>query len=114
MSCGGRHSLALSQDGSALWAWGFGAHGQLGLGPELSSQDLPQQVPWHEALQAWASQGLQGQVIRCSPSCVEGLQQSGVDGAVDDANEVSETLMYKIVDVEGGRWHSLVQLEAYV
>lgn len=45
---------------------------------------------------------------------MEGLQQSGVDGAVDDANEVSETLMYKIVDVEGGRWHSLVQLEAYV
>lgn len=37
-----------------------------------------------------------------------------MDGSAEDAKEVSETLMYKIVDVEGGRWHSLVQLEAYV
>ena len=40
VSCGGRHSLALSAGGK-LWVWGWGKYGQLGLRGDTASKLLP-------------------------------------------------------------------------
>lgn len=45
VACGARHTLALSSAG-AVWAWGCGTFGALGLGPEAAEQQrTPQPVP---------------------------------------------------------------------
>jgi len=48
LAAGGRHSMVLTNDGANLYAFGYGAHGQLGLGivknsptPILVKQFIP-------------------------------------------------------------------------
>ena len=43
MAAGGRHSLAVGEDGS-VWSWGSNEYGQLGLG-DLENRGIPHRVP---------------------------------------------------------------------
>ncbi|KAG1670012.1 hypothetical protein FOA52_011168 [Chlamydomonas sp. UWO 241] len=99
VSCGARHSLALGSCGHALWAWGWGAWGQLGTG-DTTSRDMPTCValpglgPDQSSSAAWQGGG-------------GGGEPDGDTAMRDD----TPSPRARVVDVEGGRWHTVVLIE---
>ena len=51
-SCGSRHMAALTSSGQ-LFIWGWGAHGQLGLGSDLSDKTSPVLLSQHTLIDGW-------------------------------------------------------------
>lgn len=45
LACGARHSLAVTHDGSKIWAWGSNVQGQLGIGPNNSGEGYQRTLP---------------------------------------------------------------------
>ena len=131
VSCGGRHSLALSQGGRELWAWGWGKYGQLGLMGDTRSQGLPQRVPLPSidggrvavAVTAGAGLGLTGDTASQYvpprvplPSANEGGSEAAGAGAVTAVTAIGAEsggaqAAWHVGDVEGGRWHTIVAME---
>ncbi|GAX80618.1 hypothetical protein CEUSTIGMA_g8053.t1 [Chlamydomonas eustigma] len=94
VSCGARHSLALSSGRQCFWSWGWNGHGQLGheSQPKLVEfEDVGRRcvIPKEADLSSLIPVGSFALNLCFSPAQACALQ---------------------IVDVEGGRWHTLVAL----
>uniref|UniRef100_A0A7N0V386 Ultraviolet-B receptor UVR8 n=1 Tax=Kalanchoe fedtschenkoi TaxID=63787 RepID=A0A7N0V386_KALFE len=90
VAAGGRHTLALSDEGQ-VWGWGYGGEGQLGLGSRIRMVSSPHPIPCIElstyakdrsSTLSRAGTHLEGQGFRVPGNYIKGIACGGRHSAV--------------------------------
>lgn len=103
------HSVALESDGT-VWTWGYGKHGQLGLGSN-SSNPVPTQVPGLTGIVQVAASGDNTYALKSDGTVYawgdDGFAQIGNPGSANNQNTPLQVTIANATVIAAGSAHAL-------